>query len=152
MKLDPLDKLGEHTIIVMFCGKGGVGKTTCASSTAIHCADRGHRTLLVSTDPAPSLTDILEVVTRHLDVRLADLQSKPRSQSITMPRQICRYLARSLTTHSLEEIGGHLGGRDHTTVMHACNKIAEAVASDAKMQALLGELSRQVAQGQPVQR
>jgi len=45
----------------MFCGKGGVGKTTCASSTAIHYAEGGHRTLLVSTDPAPSLTDILEV-------------------------------------------------------------------------------------------
>ena len=45
----------------MFCGKGGVGKTTCASSTAIHYADRGFRTLLISTDPAPSLTDILEV-------------------------------------------------------------------------------------------
>jgi arsenite-transporting ATPase len=47
--------------ILMFCGKGGVGKTTCASSTAIHCADGGYRTLLISTDPAPSLTDVLEV-------------------------------------------------------------------------------------------
>jgi len=45
----------------MFCGKGGVGKTTCASSTAIHYAAEGFRTLLISTDPAPSLTDILEV-------------------------------------------------------------------------------------------
>lgn len=46
---------------MMFCGKGGVGKTTCASSTAIHYAAEGFRTLLISTDPAPSLTDILEV-------------------------------------------------------------------------------------------
>jgi len=46
---------------LMFCGKGGVGKTTCASSTAIHYAAEGFRTLLISTDPAPSLTDILEV-------------------------------------------------------------------------------------------
>lgn len=61
MKFDPLDKLDAHTIILMFCGKGGVGKTTCASSTAIRYADRGYRTLLISTDPAPSLTDILEV-------------------------------------------------------------------------------------------
>ena len=45
----------------MFCGKGGVGKTTCASSTAIHYAAEGFKTLLISTDPAPSLTDILEV-------------------------------------------------------------------------------------------
>jgi len=60
MKLDSIGKRGAHTIL-MFCGKGGVGKTTCASSTAIHYADRGFRTLLISTDPAPSLTDILEV-------------------------------------------------------------------------------------------
>jgi arsenite-transporting ATPase len=61
MKFDSLGKRGANTIILMFCGKGGVGKTTCASSTAIHYADRGFKTLLISTDPAPSLTDILEV-------------------------------------------------------------------------------------------
>jgi chromosomal replication initiator protein len=96
-----------------------------------------------------SISDIIEVVTQHFDVRLSDLQSKRRSQSITLPRQICMFLARGLTRHSLEEIGGHLGGRDHTTVMHACNKIAEAQESDPKMQALLNELTKQVMQGQP---
>ncbi|MCK4292054.1 MAG: chromosomal replication initiator protein DnaA [Planctomycetes bacterium] len=93
-----------------------------------------------------SITDIIEVVTRHFDVRLADLQSKKRSQSITEPRQICMYLARSLTRHSLEEIGGHLGGRDHTTVMHACNKITLAKDADPQMSALLNELTRQITQ------
>jgi chromosomal replication initiator protein len=97
-----------------------------------------------------SIIDIIEVVTQHFDVRLTDLQSKRRSQSITLPRQICMYLARNLTKHSLEEIGGHLGGRDHTTVMHACSKIAESQESDPKMQALLNELSKQVTRGQPV--
>jgi chromosomal replication initiator protein len=97
-----------------------------------------------------SITDIIDVVTEHFDVRLTDLQSKRRSQSITMPRQICMYLARSLTRHSLEEIGGHLGGRDHTTVMHACSKIAEAQQSDPKMQALLTELTKRVTQGRQV--
>jgi len=96
-----------------------------------------------------SITDIIEVVTRHFGVRLTDLQSKRRSQSITTPRQICMYLARSLTRHSLEEIGGHLGGRDHTTVMHACGKIAEAKESDPKMNALLDELTKQITQTQP---
>ncbi len=97
-----------------------------------------------------SITDIIDVVTSHFDVRLTDLQSKRRSQSITVPRQICMYLARSLTRHSLEEIGGHLGGRDHTTVMHACSKIAEAQQSDPKMQALLTELTKRVTQGRQV--
>jgi chromosomal replication initiator protein len=96
-----------------------------------------------------SISDIIEVVTQHFDVRLTDLQSKRRSQSITLPRQICMYLARGLTKHSLEEIGGHLGGRDHTTVMHACNKIAEAEGADPQMRALLSELTKQVTQGQP---
>ena len=94
-----------------------------------------------------SITDIIDVVTRHFEVRLTDLQSKRRSQSITEPRQICMYLARNLTKHSLEEVGGHLGGRDHTTVMHACGKIGEAERSDPKMHALLDELTKQITQG-----
>jgi chromosomal replication initiator protein len=91
-----------------------------------------------------SITDIIEAVTRHFDVRLTDLQSKKRKQSVTLPRQICMYLARNLTKHSLEEIGGHLGGRDHTTVMHACNKIHQARGCDPKMDTLLSELAKQV--------
>jgi len=51
----------RKTRIVMFCGKGGVGKTTCAAATAIHFADRGLNTLLLSSDPTPSLSDILEM-------------------------------------------------------------------------------------------
>jgi len=93
-----------------------------------------------------NITNIIDVVTRHFDVRLADLQSKRRSQSITMPRQICMYLARNLTKHSLEEIGGHLGGRDHTTVMHACSKIGQADRSDPEMHELLAELTKQITQ------
>ncbi|MBL7107588.1 MAG: chromosomal replication initiator protein DnaA [Phycisphaerae bacterium] len=93
-----------------------------------------------------SITDIIDVVTDYFDVRLADLQSKKRSQSITEPRQICMYLARSLTRHSLEEIGGHLGGRDHTTVMHACSKIDKMQKNDTKTQVLLAQLTKQITQ------
>ncbi len=93
-----------------------------------------------------SITDIIEVVTDHYGVRLSDLQSKKRSQSITIPRQICMFLARSLTHHSLGEIGGHLGGRDHTTVMHACNKIGDIQENDPKMLATLNELTRRITQ------
>ncbi|MFH1613839.1 MAG: chromosomal replication initiator protein DnaA [Planctomycetota bacterium] len=91
-----------------------------------------------------SISDIIDVVTRAFDIRLTDLQSKKRSQSIAMPRQICMYLARSLTRHSLEEIGGHLGGRDHTTVMHACSKISELENSDPRTKEQLALLQSQI--------
>ena len=94
-----------------------------------------------------NITTIIGVVTRHFGIRPADMQSKKRSQSIAMPRQICMYLARSLTRHSLEEIGGHLGGRDHTTVMHACGKIADLEQSDPKTKSELAELVRQIQKG-----
>ena len=94
-----------------------------------------------------SITDITKAVTAYYDVRLADLQSKKRSQSITMPRQICMYLARNLTKHSLEEIGGHLGGRDHTTVMHACSKIVELEQTNSQVRSELTELTRRIQKG-----
>jgi len=91
-----------------------------------------------------TITDIIKAVTVYYDVRPADLQSKKRSQSITKPRQICMYLARNLTSHSLEEIGGHLGGRDHTTVMHACSKISGLQQIDDKIQSQLAELTKRI--------
>jgi chromosomal replication initiator protein len=102
-----------------------------------------------SSEKHINITEIIDVVTKHFGVRLADLQSKKRSQSIAEPRQICMYLARNLTRHSLEEIGGHLGGRDHTTVMHACHKINQEKDSDPQISALLDSLTRQITQ--PVQ-
>ena len=92
-----------------------------------------------------NISAIIETVAKHFGVRLADIQSKKRSQSIALPRQICMYLARNLTRHSLEEIGGHLGGRDHTTVMHACSKITELEKEDPKVKTALAEISKQLA-------
>jgi chromosomal replication initiator protein len=92
------------------------------------------------------ISDITDVVARHFNIRLADLQSKKRNQSIAEPRQICMYLARQLTKHSLEEIGGHLGGRDHTTVMHACGKIEDLRKADPQMHTVLDQLAGQITQ------
>ncbi|NLF29656.1 MAG: chromosomal replication initiator protein DnaA [Planctomycetes bacterium] len=87
---------------------------------------------------------ILEAVTSRFGVRLADLQSKKRSRSIAFPRQVCMYLARTLTKHSLEEIGGYFGGRDHTTVLHANRTIAARRGQDAELNAMLENLSREL--------
>ena len=99
-----------------------------------------------STQKNISITEIINAVTNYYDVRLADLQSKKRSQSIALPRQICMYLARSLTKHSLEEIGGHLGGRDHTTVLHACGKIKKLHRTDPQTRVQLAELTKNINQ------
>ena len=74
---------------------------------------------------------IIAVVNEHFNTKLADLQSKKRTKSITLPRQICMYLAKRHTPHTLEEIGGYFGGRDHSTVIHAVDKITRLVTDDA---------------------
>jgi len=77
-----------------------------------------------------SMQDVFDAVTAFYGVRLSDLQSRRKPRSIAGPRQVVMYLARRHTRHSLEEIGGYLGGRDHTTVMHGVAKIEQAVRDD----------------------
>jgi chromosomal replication initiator protein len=93
-----------------------------------------------------TMSDIVRVISEAFDVRITDIQSKKRSQSITLPRQICMYLARSLTRHSLEEIGGHLGGRDHSTVVHACAKIEQMYKEDADFRDHVDKLAHRISQ------
>jgi chromosomal replication initiator protein len=71
----------------------------------------------------PSVQEIIDAVSGYYGVKLTDLLSKRRHKSIALPRQIGMWLARKHTRHSLEEIGGYFGGRDHTTVMHAIKSI-----------------------------
>ena len=89
-----------------------------------------------------TITDILGAVTEHFGVRAADLQGKRRSRSVAFPRQVCMYLARELTSLSLQEIGGHFGGRDHTTVLHAARTIQEQRNDDNEVSVMLGNLIR----------
>jgi len=89
-----------------------------------------------------TITDILDLVTAHFGVRAADLQGKRRSRSIAFPRQVCMYLARELTSLSLEEIGGYFGGRDHTTVLHAARTINDAKQQDGELTATLTNMIR----------
>lgn len=94
------------------------------------------------------MDDILQCVIAHFGVRLADLQSKRRTQSIVYPRQVAMFLARSLTDHSLEEIGGHFGGRDHSTVVYAVEKMERRRRVDGDFASLLAELDRKIRNGE----
>lgn len=88
-----------------------------------------------------TISDILQVVTSRYNVRVTDLQGKRRHRSLAFPRQICMYLARELTPLSLEEIGGHFGGRDHSTVLHAIRIIHEQRSIDQELEASLCEMT-----------
>lgn len=88
------------------------------------------RELFTARRGQPSMENILTLVTEHYGVKLSDLQSKKRTNAIAYPRQVAMYLARQITRHSLEEIGGFFGGRDHSTVIHAVEKMEELRRSD----------------------
>jgi chromosomal replication initiator protein len=81
-----------------------------------------------------TVENIQKTVADYYKVRVADLLSKRRSRSVARPRQVAMCLAKELTTHSLPEIGDAFGGRDHTTVMHACKRIKELRDLELRMQ------------------
>ncbi|GGI87007.1 chromosomal replication initiator protein DnaA [Legionella impletisoli] len=83
------------------------------------------RDLLALQDKLVTIENIQKTVAEYYKVKVADLLSKRRSRSIARPRQMAMALAKELTNHSLPEIGDHFGGRDHTTVIHACRKVKE---------------------------
>ena len=81
--------------------------------------------LFVISAKMVSIDNIQKTVAEYYNIKLSDLLSKRRSRSITRPRQLAMALTKSLTNHSLPEIGEAFNGRDHTTVLHACSKIKE---------------------------
>jgi len=80
-----------------------------------------------------TIENIQKTVADYYKVRVADLLSKRRSRSVARPRQVAMALAKELTSHSLPEIGDAFGGRDHTTVLHACKRIKELRTSEQRM-------------------
>jgi chromosomal replication initiator protein len=103
----------------------------------------------LGADGAPTkreitIQQILEAVTHRFNVRLADLQSHKRHKSIAFPRQVCMYLARQLTRHSLEEVGGYFGGRDHSTVLHANRTVQSLRQNDGQVNALLEQMTNEL--------
>lgn len=89
--------------------------------------------LLALQEKLVTIENIQKTVGEYFKIRVADLLSKKRSRSIARPRQVAMALAKELTNHSLPEIGDAFGGRDHTTVLHACRKVVELRRSDVKV-------------------
>lgn len=89
--------------------------------------------LIAVQEKLVTIENIQKTVAEYFKMRVADLLSKRRSRSIARPRQIAMSLSKELTSRSLPEIGDAFGGRDHTTVLHACRKVAELRQSDNKI-------------------
>lgn len=87
--------------------------------------------LLALQDKQISMDNIQRTVAEYYKIKVSDMMSKRRSRSVARPRQVAMALAKELTNHSLPEIGDSFGGRDHTTVLHACRKIKELEEIDS---------------------
>jgi chromosomal replication initiator protein len=91
-----------------------------------------------------AMDDIQEAVCAQFHVKLTELKSRRRSKTLVHPRQIAMYLCRELTDASYPEIGRHFGGKDHTTIIHACRQVAKAKETDTALHATLETLKEQI--------
>lgn len=104
------------------------------NSLSLEFAQSALRDLLLLQDKQVTLENIQRTVAEYYQIRVADLHSKRRNRSIVRPRQLAMALAKELTGHSLPEIGDAFGGRDHTTVLHACRKIATLCQEERRIE------------------
>lgn len=100
---------------------------------SIDMAQEALKDLLALHQKLVTLDSIQKTVADYYKVRVSELLSKKRTRSIARPRQIAMALAKELTNHSLPEIGEAFGGRDHTTVLHACRKVSELKETDTRI-------------------
>jgi chromosomal replication initiator protein len=121
-----------------------VAKSNFAGQTDItlEFAKEALKDLLALQDKQVSIENIQRTVAEYFKMRVADLLSKRRNRSVARPRQIAMALAKELTNHSLPEIGDAFGGRDHTTVIHACRKIAELKRLEERLREDYSNLER----------
>jgi chromosomal replication initiator protein len=98
--------------------------------------------LLALQEKLVTIENIQKTVADYYKIRVADLLSKRRTRSVARPRQMAMALAKELTNHSLPEIGNAFGGRDHTTILHGCNKIKELKDSDNRIREDFSNLLR----------
>jgi chromosomal replication initiator protein len=96
-------------------------------------AAEGLKDLLAFRERLVTIHNIQKTVAEYYKIRVSDLHAKNRSREVARPRQLAMALSKELTSQSLPQIGDAFGGRDHTTVLHACRKVAELVKSDSQI-------------------
>lgn len=100
--------------------------------------------IIKSKEKEVNINIIQKEVCNYFNIKLSDLKSVRKQKSIVIPRQICMYLARSLTKMSFPEIGAHFGGKDHSTIIYAVNKIEKALQHDKKLQNTVSSLTGKI--------
>ena len=115
------------------------------SKITIEQVKRALRDLLAIQDRQVGMDNIQRTVAEYYNIKISDILSKRRNRTIARPRQVAMALAKELTNHSLPEIGEAFGGRDHTTVLHACRKIAELRESNSDVAEDYKNLNRMLA-------
>jgi chromosomal replication initiator protein len=98
------------------------------------------KNFLKSPDRIVTVEQIQKVVADHFGIPEEAMKVKKRTSTLAYPRQIAMYLARELTSISYTELGNRFGGRDHTTVMHACDKVTAARETDPELRQILQRL------------
>ena len=90
--------------------------------------------------PEVTVDEIMKTVAAKFNIRIADLKSQKKNKNLVIPRQIAMYLARRLTSHSFPDIGAKIGGKDHSTVIYANNKIKDLLEKDPKIEVVVREI------------
>ena len=103
-----------------------------------------HDVLMEQAQTILTIETIQKRVADHFQIRHSDMTSKRRPNNIAIPRQVAMYLSRTLTKHSLQEIGDAFGGRDHGTVIHACKAVDNMTEQDASMRSSVEFLRTQL--------
>jgi len=114
---------------------------------SLDLATEALRDVIQHAERKVTIESILRNVSEHFGVKTSELIGKRRHKSISRPRQVCMYLCRRLTDYSLVEIGGQIGGRDHTTVIYANDKIAREIQTNTRLREDLDILTRRIRAG-----
>ncbi|NLB42004.1 MAG: chromosomal replication initiator protein DnaA [Clostridiales bacterium] len=115
------------------------------SNLDVATADEALKDIITNSRPRKITPELIQkVVAEHFQMKIEDMKSKKRNRPIAYPRQIAMYLCRDLTDMSLPKIGDVFGGRDHTTVIHACDKISTSMESDLQVKRVINELIKMI--------
>jgi len=113
--------------------------------TNIELAEEALKDFLTNNKPKKITASLIqEVVGEYFNLRVDDFKSKKRNRGISFPRQIAMYLCRELTDLSLPKIGEEFGGRDHTTVIHACEKISQDFQTDSNLRNAVNDIRKRL--------